>query len=258
VAAPAAVGCGRVIDVALTPRELEATRTAVVIDALRATSTIAQALAGGYRRVLCCTDRERAAGLRGSGRVLAGEVACLRPAGFDLGNSPCEMGSPRGDELVLVTTNGTRAIVAAAAVAEEVVLAALVNLDAVLAVLPPDPLIVCAGTEGRPSVEDTFVAGSIARRLSGRRSDAALLAEAMVEASPSALHAFGAGVAARRLERAGLEADVAWCARSSVLEVVGHVVAIEDGVAIVEAAPLTGAAAVRGRVAAGTPSLDPA
>ncbi|MGI8781665.1 MAG: 2-phosphosulfolactate phosphatase [Solirubrobacteraceae bacterium] len=221
------------IDVAPTPSALRAASTAVVIDALRATSTIAQALAGGYRRVLCCADRARALELRAPGRVLAGEVACARPAGFDLGNSPREMATRRADELVLVTTNGTPAIVAAAAMADEVVLAALVNLAAVTAALPADLLIVCAGTEGRPSIEDTYVAGSIARRLSGPRTDAALRAEAEVAASRSALDAFAAGGAARRLERAGLGPDVPWCARFSVLDVVPRVVAVEDGVAVV-------------------------
>lgn len=225
------------IDVALTPSALRTTPTAVVIDALRATSTIAQALAGGYRRVLCCGDRSRALELRAPGRVLAGELGCVRPAGFDLGNSPREMATPRGDELVLATTNGTRAIVETAATAAEVLLAALVNLDAVTGSLPADPLIVCAGTEGRASIEDTYVAGSIARRLSGPRTDATLLAEATVAASASALHAFAAGGAARRLERMGLGADVSWCARPSVLDIVPRVVAVEDGVAVVERGP---------------------
>lgn len=230
------------IDVVLTPSALRDTSTAVVIDALRATSTIAQALACGYRRVLCCQDRARAVELRAPGRVLAGEVACVRPAGFDLGNSPREMATPRGVELVLVTTNGTRAIVAAAGVADEVVLAAQVNLAAVTATLPAELLIVCAGTEGQPSIEDTYVAGAIVRWLPRPRTDAALLAEALVTASGSAQQAFAAGLAARRLEQAGLGADVAWCARSSVLDVVPRVVAVEDGVAVVALTPTVAAA----------------
>lgn len=235
------------IDVALTPAALRATATAVVIDALRATSTIAQALAGGYRRVLCCDDHGRSAELRAPGRVLAGELACVRPAGFDLGNSPREMATPRGDELILVTTNGTHAIVAAAAMADEVVLAALVNVDAVTAALPAELLLVCAGTEGEPSIEDTYVAGSIARRLPGPRTDAALLAEAVVAASASARHAFAAGGAAQRLESAGLGSDVAWCARSGVLDVVPRVVGVEDGVAVVALAPSAATGGASGR-----------
>ena len=230
------------IDVALTPSSLRVTSTAVVIDALRATSTIAQALACGYRRVLCCDDRARAVELRAPGRVLAGEVACVRPAGFDLGNSPREMATPRGEELILVTTNGTGAIVAAAGIADEVVLAAQVNLAAVTATLPTELLIVCAGADRRPSVEDTYVAGSIVRSLPGPRTDAALMAEALVAASGSAEQAFAAGRAARRLEQAGLAADVHWCARSSVLDVVPRVVAVADGVAVVALAPAVAAA----------------
>lgn len=235
------------IDVALTPSTLSFTSTVVVIDALRATSTIIQALAGGYRRVLCCADRTRAVELRAPGRVLAGELECVRPTGYDLGNSPREMTTPRGEELILATTNGTRAIVQAAAMADEVVLAALVNLDAVTATLPSDLLILCAGTEGQPSIEDTYVAGSIARRLPGPRTDAALLAEAAVAASPSALHTFSAGRAAQRLEQAGLGRDVQWCARSSVLDVVPRVVGVEDGVAVLALGPTVAPAGAQGR-----------
>src|SRR5437016_2031221 len=65
------------------------------------------------------------------GAVLAGERKCVRIPGFDLGNSPSEFVEPRGDELVLTTTNGTRAILAAAERCERVVTAAHVNLDAV-------------------------------------------------------------------------------------------------------------------------------
>jgi len=233
------------IDVAFTPPALSAGSTAVVIDALRATSTIAQALAGGYRRVLCCADHARAQELRAPGRVLAGESGCRRPPGYDLGNSPVEMCAQRGAELILATTNGTRAIVSVAALADEVLLAALVNLNAVtgsLARLAGDLLIVCAGTEGQPSVEDTYVAGRIAQQLPGPRTDAALVAEAAVAGSASARDAFAAGRAARRLEQAGLGGDVAWCARCSVLDVVPRVMGVEDGVAVVALAPSEAAA----------------
>jgi phosphosulfolactate phosphohydrolase-like enzyme len=89
------------IDVAGNRAELRSAGIAVVIDVLRATSTATQALAAGYRRVLCAESIARAAGLRAPGRVLAGERRCLRPPGFDQGNSPLEAATRRGDELVL-------------------------------------------------------------------------------------------------------------------------------------------------------------
>ncbi|HET8979321.1 MAG TPA: 2-phosphosulfolactate phosphatase, partial [Solirubrobacteraceae bacterium] len=74
------------IDVALTPADLTPAPVAVVIDALRATSTATWALAAGYERVLLTDTVERALTLRGPGRVLAGERGCVRPPQFDQGN----------------------------------------------------------------------------------------------------------------------------------------------------------------------------
>ena len=87
------------------------------IDVIRATSTICQALASGYRRVLCAAEVEEARALRealGEG-ILGGERQAVRIPGFDLGNSPREYLEPAGETLILSTTNGTRAVVAAAA-----------------------------------------------------------------------------------------------------------------------------------------------
>jgi len=103
-----------VIDVAFTRAELRSADVAVVIDVLRATSTITQALAVGYRSVLCVDTVPHAARLRAAGRVIAGEQHCMTPLGFDQGNSPLEAMSPLGEELVLATTNGAPTIVGAA------------------------------------------------------------------------------------------------------------------------------------------------
>ena len=100
------------IDVALTRADLRPATLAVVIDVLRATSTITQALAAGYETVLCVDSVPRALRLRGEDRVLAGERRCVRPAGFDQGNSPLDATRCYGRELVLATTNGAPAIVA--------------------------------------------------------------------------------------------------------------------------------------------------
>ena len=118
------------IDVALTRADLRPAQLAVVIDVLRATSTATQALASGYRRVLVAESIERALELRRPGRVLAGERQGVKPPGFDQGNSPAEATEPRGDDLVLATTNGGPTIVAATRDASEVVLACMLNLDA--------------------------------------------------------------------------------------------------------------------------------
>src|SRR5262249_59937160 len=84
---------------------------------MRATSVIAQALASGYRRVLCSRDIEEARALRaelGDTAVVGGERNAQRIEGFDLGASPLEYLEPHADTAILTTTNGTRTILAAA------------------------------------------------------------------------------------------------------------------------------------------------
>lgn len=169
------------IDVAFTGDGVSAADVAVVIDVLRATSTATQALAAGYRRVLCVGSVEGASQLRSPGRVLAGERQCVKPPGFDQANSPRETLDRRGEELLLATTNGAPAIVAAAASAPTVVLACLLNLDAVVMELlrredpqAADLQIVCSGTDGAVALEDVYVAGRVIARLRGPRTDAAL------------------------------------------------------------------------------------
>src|SRR5436190_41459 len=79
------------------------------------TSTIACALAAGYREIVCVGEIDEALALRAPGVVLGGERHGVAIHGFDLGNSPAEYAVPLGEVVVLTTTNGTRAILTAAA-----------------------------------------------------------------------------------------------------------------------------------------------
>jgi 2-phosphosulfolactate phosphatase len=225
----------RTLDVAFTPAQARPAQVSVVIDVLRATSTIVQALAAGYRRVLCADGLDRARGLAAPGRVLAGERACVRPAGFDLGNSPADTIPPRGDELVLATTNGAPAIVRAAQLSTRVLIASLLNLDAIVVALAEcdDVQLVCCGTDGRPALEDVYVAGRIAARLDRDKSDAALIAWAAAGAYPRARDALADSLDARVLRAQDMEADIDWCARESVIALVPYARAAGEGVAVV-------------------------
>lgn len=210
------------VHVAFTPSEAERAPTAVVVDVLRASSTIVQALASGYRRVLCCAEVDEALALRerlGEG-VLAGERLAARIPGFDLGNSPRDFVEPRGETLVLTTTNGTRAVVAAAAGSEAVLVGSLLNLDAAAGAARErgrDVEIVCAGVDGRFTLDDAYCAGRIAALLGGERSDGAEAAVRLAGSFASPLEGLQASENPFH-ERLG--EDVAWCARESVLEVV--------------------------------------
>jgi 2-phosphosulfolactate phosphatase len=226
------------VDVDFTPDEAGAAPTGLVIDVIRATSTICQALSAGYGRVLCAAEVEEARALRdalGEG-VLGGERNAVRIPGFDLGNSPREYEEPAGETLVLSTTNGTRAIVAAAARCKRVFVASLLNLSAVVEAARAageDVVVVCAGVQGTLALDDAFVAGRIVELLGWERTDAAEAAARLVSTWAGAEQAFRASKSGRNLmENAPeLEPDLAFCARESVLDVVPRLVAMRDGAA---------------------------
>ncbi len=222
----------------LTPQEVDPGEvegsTAVVIDVLRATSTIVEALAAGARAVYPTISSEEAIRLANSlGRddtLLCGERKGLKVEGFDLGNSPAEFTAERveGKRLVMSTTNGTRAFLAVED-ADRVIAASLLNLSAAArAVSGAERLVlVCSGRENRFSLEDALCTGMILRALEGdgparkgkraRSSDLdrddtsrAVLALARAhEPTTDLLLQTGAGVA---LVEVGLQDDVLYCA----------------------------------------------
>ena len=204
------------VHVAFTPDEAAEAPTGVVIDVIRATSTICQALASGYERVYCAAEVEEArafaAGIEGA--VLGGERKAVKIPGFDLGNSPREYVEPQGRAVVMSTTNGTRAIVTAAGRCERVLVASLLNLAAAVAAAAAhgeDVAVFCAGVQGAFTLDDAYVAG---------RSAAAEAAIRRSRAFANAEEAFHLSHSGRNLHAAGLDADIAWCARESVLDVV--------------------------------------
>jgi len=225
------------IDVAFLGTEVRPAQTAVVIDVLRATSTITLALASGYERVLVAGSIDEAKTLRAPGRVLAGEVRCAPAPGFDLGNSPEETLYPRGTELVLATTNGAPAVVASAEVAAEVLIASMLNLAAVVDLLrgAEDILLVAAGTDGHVTLEDVYLAGRISAALEGERSDAALVAEAVAAAYQRPIDALEASRGAIGLRREGLQADIAFCARESIIDTVPRLTATNGAIPVLTA-----------------------
>ena len=226
------------VHVAFTPAEAAEAPTGIVVDVLRATSTIAQALAGGYERVLCCAEVEEAKALRereGEG-VLAGERKCLRIPGFDLGNSPSEFAEAVGETVILTTTNGTRALVTAASRCDRVLAASLLNLAAVVEAARghgEDVAVFCAGVKGEFAMDDAYVAGRIVQALGGEGTDAAEGAVRLAGSFRSPEEGLRASQSARNLLNAGLEDDIAWCARESVLEVVPRLRELRVGVATI-------------------------
>jgi 2-phosphosulfolactate phosphatase len=166
------------VDVFLSPGELTqgevVGRVVAVIDVLRASTTIATALANGAKTVVPVESAEvamtRGRQFERSEVRLAGEQKMIPIPGFDLGNSPGSFSAEavRGRTVLLTTTNGTRALMGLSG-ARDVVVAAYVNLGAVTAMLrvaaraDNDISIVCAGNEGHFSLEDAACAGRYVR-----------------------------------------------------------------------------------------------
>lgn len=226
------------IEVAFTPGEVPtggaAGRSVVVIDVLRATSTILVALANGARDVVPVESVElavRKADEIGRERsLLCGERGGAPIPGFDLGNSPLDFVREKiaGKTLVMTTTNGTRALIAGAAGCR-CVAGSLLNAGAVSAALggqDDDVLLICSGREGRFAVEDAVCAGLIARRLVADNGAVAggdsarlamLLARRYADRLPRLLSCAAAGKALRAIGRAD---DIAFCARADVMDAV--------------------------------------
>ncbi len=218
------------VHVAFTPGEQTPAPVGIVVDVLRATSTMTQALAAGYRRVLCCAeiDEARALAETEGPAKLAGERRLEHIEGFDFGNSPSEVaGQPAAETLILSTTNGTRLLVDAAARFDRVYVGSLLNLDAVARAAREsgeDVAVLCAGVLGQLTLDDAYCAGRIVEALGGEPADSATVAIRLAQSFASALEGLGSSWSAANLRRHGLEADIEWCARESVLDVVPHFV----------------------------------
>ena len=209
--------------------------TAVVIDVVRATSCIVEAIANGARAVHPAVSVEEAAALRatlngqGDRALLCGERGGIRIDGFDLGNSPAEFTAAAvgGRRLVMTTTNGTRAF-AAARHADRVLAASFFNQSAVAEAVREDAAvaIVCAGRQGRFSLDDAVCAGHIVRAVSDRAAGRITLADGAVAVRDlAAVHRVSADMlagtaAGQALMEVGLGGDLALCARADRHQIV--------------------------------------
>ena len=211
------------VHVAFTPEEEASARVGIVVDVIRATSSIAQALSSGYERVLCCAEIAEAQALRaelGDEAVVGGERNAVVVEGFDVGASPREFAQePKARTLILTTTNGTRAILTAASRCDVVLLGSLLNLSALVHTVRKtggDVAILCSGFKGAFALDDAYCAGRIVEALDGEPSDAAIAAGVIARAWPDPL----AGLNARTYGPPGLEADIEFCAQVDLLDTV--------------------------------------
>jgi 2-phosphosulfolactate phosphatase len=227
---------------------------AVVVDVLRATTVMVHALAAGCAEIVPCAGIEEAkataARLPPGTALLSGERQGLPIPGFDLGNSPDEF-TPEvcgGKTVVMTTTNGTRAILASLE-AERVYIGSFANLRAtseeiLVQVLKKDhgrPVhIVCAGTEGFISLEDSLAAGAMTAWISESSAledrqdqrlgnDAAFIVMTQwleVERylrTRSLWNLLGVGRGGRRVQEIGLLGDIKAAAKVDSVDLVAEV-----------------------------------
>jgi 2-phosphosulfolactate phosphatase len=237
----------RRVDVAFTALEADdgrvEGRVAVVIDVLRATTTMVTALWNGADRIVPVAEAEQAlqeaSALREAGRVgrggsaeegdgrsafvlTCGERDGYQLEGFDLGNSPlaCPRERVEGRTLVMTTTNGTYAL-ARTRKAQKVYIASFLNISAVanqLKVCDSDILIVCSGWKGRFCMEDTLLAGNLLDRLQEQDAseadwtDSAKLAVAYYKSKQDAItESILESDHARRLRHLAREEEIRYC-----------------------------------------------
>ena len=211
---------------AAVPGQLDGT-TVLVVDVLRASTTMIAALANGCAGITPVADASEARRLAqahgATGALVAGERRGEPLAGFDFGNSPLEFTRARvgGKTVFFTTSNGTRALIAARA-AEAIGIAALVNLSAAAgwaAGEGRDVVVLCAGERGGPSLEDHVCAGLLVERI--RATAPAAQASPAAQAAAVEGRRYAEDVTrlrrdspwARRLAAAGRGADVSACLR---------------------------------------------
>lgn len=163
------------IDIVLSPELLDVYRpteptTFVVIDILRATSTIVAAFDNGVRRIFPIESIEEAKQEKASGHLVGAERHCVRCDFADLGNDPLEYSSEvvQGEEIYFTTTNGTRTLKKCMSFGpqHEVVVGAFANIGAVADhCRERNVLAVCAGWEGHVCIEDALFGAALAERL---------------------------------------------------------------------------------------------
>jgi 2-phosphosulfolactate phosphatase len=206
----------------------------VVIDVIRATSTIAALFGKGIKKVIIAKDRKEAIKYKkeNNGYILCGEVGGHPPKGFDYGNSPLEFSKIdlAGKNAILMTTNGTISFFKAKN-AKIAIALSLLNFDTVIKFLNDylqkydyGIMFICSGEKKEVAFDDVFVAGLAIKNLLKKPlpysfSDSAKLALNAVLLENDNVTAIGKSCSAHSLRSVGLQRDIAFCAEMNKYEV---------------------------------------
>jgi 2-phosphosulfolactate phosphatase len=202
----------------------------VVIDVLRATTAICSAINNGVNSVIPVSTIKEAKAYQDKGYLVGAERLGEIVQGFDFGNSPYSYMKPelKGKDIVLSTTNGTRAINIAKD-ADQVVIGSLINLEAItnwLLVQNKNVLCLCSGWKDNFNLEDTICGGAIAEILieSGKYSsdeDSSVAAKYLYKSAKDNYMGFLKSSSHRkRLKRLNLNEDIKYCLTPNQVNVI--------------------------------------
>lgn len=233
----------KLIEVCFSPKDFSYFKdrfdVVVVIDVLRATSAICSAFQNGVKAVIPVETIEEANGYQNQGYLVGAERNGEIVSGFDFGNSPFSYLNPnlKGKEVVLSTTNGTRAIQLAAG-APHVLIGSLVNAESIiqkLAALNLNTVCLCSGWKDNFNLEDTICAGMIAESLIKNHNftsneDSTIAAKYLYLSAKDNYFGFlKSSSHRRRLKRLNLNEDIKYCLNPNQI----HLVPILKGTKIV-------------------------
>jgi len=200
----------------------------VVIDIFRATSAICTAFENGVNSIIPVASVSEAKQYQQKGYLAAAERNGEVVEGFELGNSPFHYvdSKLKGKDIVLSTTNGTKAIERAKA-ADHIIIGSFLNLSAVVEYLERQNkhvILLCAGWKDRFNLEDTLFAGAVVDQLKVHPvftglADSSLAALNLYQQAKSDLNGFLANSShRRRLSRLNLEKDIDYCLQTNISE----------------------------------------
>jgi 2-phosphosulfolactate phosphatase len=219
------------IDVCFSPELLHLYnlkgKAVIAVDVLRATSTMVTAFANGATHIFPVMELNECLAYASQGCLTAAEREGVKAEGFDLGNSPFSYTTEavKDKAIAITTTNGTRAI-RLSEQADEVIVGAFLNLEAVvqhIKKLNLDVLIVCAGWKGNFNLEDTLFAGAVVERVQDTFSfenDAALASLYLYQTSKADILGFlRKSSHVRRLEHLEIHKDIEFCLQHDIYNV---------------------------------------
>jgi len=202
-------------------------KVVVVIDILRATSTISTILHNGAKAVIPVKEETIAKEYKAKGFLVGGERGGETIEGFDFGNSPFQYKPEivKGEEVVLTTTNGTKCIEMSAH-AYQVVIGSFLNLDKVVEhinYLNKDIVLFCAGWKNLVNLEDSLFAGAVACSFTDEELDDATLLciDAYRAAQEDLFKALQNSNHFQRLASKGVTKDIEYCCKRNMIDTIG-------------------------------------